>query len=284
MDKTAEGLLLRVVLFALIAVAGLLTGRNIQIGEPLSVAITGTFIYIVLLWEWRDNLPEFFKRCILAIPFAIIPAITGTLIGFTTRNGCILGGVTFLLLILKTRLWKRHFLISVVASIIFTFFFAIMRFQKLHPGAQNLGKLVAIFGLALIFAGLYFSYLCVVNSRDLKAAYPFTMKLLPFLGVSYVAFILVFINQIASERYHINFAVSFSISVLIAIAFWWVCKILKLNVPVPNNGQNSPKVTAYDDHCESCGKRGIPQELLFRIESGQKLCAACLAQMHTEKS
>jgi hypothetical protein len=204
--------------------------RGIQAGEPLTFGIACLFFILYLLWEWKTSKIEFIKRCILAAPLAVVPAIVGGMVGFDIVLSVYVGIGTFLFLAMKTSYWKRHFLITLTTSLVFVFLLALVRHEL--PGQEsNIYKRFVILGLALFFGSLYGTYLYAINSPKLKAAYPIAIKLLMFASLSFLACILVVINHIISAHYHISFAISFGISVLIALSFFGLCTLLNIKHP-----------------------------------------------------
>jgi hypothetical protein len=281
--KEDEAVIFRVLMLIVVGVISIIVGfvrhRGIQAGEPLAFGIAFLFFILYLLWEWKASKIEFIKRCILAAPLAVVPAIAGRIVGFDIVLSVYVGGGTLLFLVMKTSYWKRHFLVTLTASLVFTFLLASVR-HELSGRDPNIYKVSVIFGLALFFGTLYGTYLYVMNSPKLKAEHPIAIKLLMFAGLIFLGCILVGINHIMSIRYHISFVISFGISVLIALGLLWLCRLFGIT-SLGRSEESKTKIREIRQVgvCDCCGKTGIPQELLFKIDSGQRVCANCLKKM-----
>lgn len=288
MEDKNEALVIRSLMMIAVVMIGTIVGfvrhRGIQVDEPLAFGISCSLFLLFLLWEWRNNKFEFIKRFALAVPLAIVPAIVGSIVG-DIKLSVSAGILTILFLLLKTDYWKRHCLITLTVALIFTFLLASIQQELVKRENWNLYKVNIIFVLGLIIGSFYAASLAAINSTNLKAAHPVAIKLLIFVGLSFLACALVLINHIVCTRCHISFAVSFGISVLIALAFWWACRLLKIsNIALPDTAQTAAKRPIRPDECECCGKTGIPQELLFKISSGQRVCAVCLKEMEQQRT
>lgn len=121
------------VFIGVVVVVGILglNGHGISRGDPrlLWIAIPLLLIYSFNLWKDKK---AFFKRCVLALPFAVIAAILLMVIGFKILISCIAGVLLFVSLVAETKNWKRHYVITLTtASIIIILAIALKGFNLL---------------------------------------------------------------------------------------------------------------------------------------------------------
>ena len=167
-----------------------------------------------------------------------------------------------------------HFAITFTVTII-----SICLLLYLGHGAYNKYKLYIIPGIAIPLLTFYMAYLNDITSKELMDFRQLFMKSIKFAIALLLAFYSLLLSDQLCEHYHVSFAISFGISILIALGFLGFCKLFNIKHPVASDASENITNAKLVGECECCGKMGIPQELLFKIDSKQRVCAGCLVKM-----
>jgi hypothetical protein len=257
--------------------------------NPYIVWIGGVLWTLYTLSRWK-NYKGLIKRCVLALPFALLAAITMKVLGFEILLSCMAGVLLFNCLLVETNNLKRHFiitLIGVTASILAVVL--VSRFVDSHGDNSSKGITIAVIYLAMGcgFAVLVFyqSYCAKLGQtqKSQKLA-PLAVKSIKLAATIFAAVALLAVSNILCYRYQISFAISFGISVLIALGLWGFCTLFNIKNPAFSDvAERRAKKMQQTNMCECCGKTGLTQEFLFKIDSGQQVCAGCLKRMEQGK-
>lgn len=96
-------------------------------GDPVLLWIVMSLCALYSFFSWKDK-RGFFKRCVLALPFALLAVVLLrlTVFGLPDSFGWWGGTLMFILLTRDTKNLKRGFVISLVTSIILIVLIAIM--------------------------------------------------------------------------------------------------------------------------------------------------------------
>jgi hypothetical protein len=275
MDAAKSKLLWLVELLILTAICGIYR----YFGIPAKSLPTVFTIYLVvavpMLWSWRNAKTELIKRCILAVPFVISLIIIGKLFGFGTLFSVYIGMLLLLCLLIKTDNWKLHLIITFTTSLVLTFLNVYLGY-----GAPTQYKPFIISAVAIPIGTFYLAYLSAIVSKEpVKFRRLFANSIKFAIALLSMLYLLVLSWQLC-RHYNISFAISFGISALIALGFLGFCRLFNIKHPAASDIQESNlKKTKRTNECECCGKAGLPQELLFKIDSGQRVCADCLKNM-----
>jgi len=106
------------------------------------------------------------------------------------------------------------------------------------------------------------------------------IRSIKFASILILFLVLFTISQILCRHFHVEFWISFIVSVMISLGFLGFCHLFNItNLVRPDMPKKRVGKANHTGECECCGKTGIPQELLFKINSGQLVCAACLKNM-----
>lgn len=234
------------------------------------------FLLSYLLYSWKSKFSEFLKRIRIAIPFGLAFLIFIRVLGFENR-AMVVGVFICLLLLLKTTNWKTHFEAVLIPASIFIILLKFLLIPLLSPGSPPKNVYLGVFFLAisgmpiLSFYSLYMSKVLDSKTLDMKVILVRSVKF------SIAACILVGTTIFVSnyDRQYLSFPIQLIINTLLAILFLVVCYKFDLFLIERKNIWKTERA----GECECCGKRDLPQELLFKIDSGQRVCADCLAKM-----
>jgi len=225
---------IRCLMLLVVAVISIFVGfyrhRGIQLGDPISFGTACLFFILYLLWVWKNNKVEFIKRCILAAPFAPLLAIAFRTVGFDMVVSIYAGIAVFLLLIMKAANWKQHFLIILTTVLVLTILLTYIRHSNFNEHMTYV--ILVIFCIALPFVVLYAAYLYPKDLQKTMELRPIAFKLVKFAGACFLALVLFIISHVICRYYQISFAISFMISVLIALGFLGLCKLFDIKHPV----------------------------------------------------
>lgn len=222
---------------------------------------------IYTLWSWRNQKLVFVKRCFLAFPIALLLAIA---IKFIRPKDdyhfpLYVGIGLFLILTIKTPNWKMHFLIISVLSI----FCMLLSLYYLHGTFKYRGYIIGVASIPICH--FYFSYLLsVLSQKPVKFRY-----VLALAGTTTLAVFLLLLSYAFRLYYNISFKILFIISCLIGLGLWLVFRYIIAKGFTQVAGKKAKQSTG----CDCCDRIDISQELLFKIDSGQQLCAHCLKEM-----
>lgn len=91
--------------------------------ERLSDMYVAVIFYLgYVLYLWKFNLPEFLKRLSISIPFAMMFSIFIKVLGYDIYWSTLAGMFCSIMLLLKTTNWKKHFVVVLIASCVFSLF------------------------------------------------------------------------------------------------------------------------------------------------------------------
>ncbi|MBL7214305.1 MAG: hypothetical protein ISS71_01365, partial [Phycisphaerae bacterium] len=87
--------------------------------------LSGMYIAVIfylgyVLYLWKFNLPEFLKRFFISIPFAMMFSVFVKLLGHDIYLSTLAGMFCSIMLLLKTINWKKHFVVILVASCVYS--------------------------------------------------------------------------------------------------------------------------------------------------------------------
>jgi hypothetical protein len=275
MHESKNKLLWIVQLLTVIAVCWLYNYYGITDKSPLVVITVYLIIALPMFWSWRNAKIEFIKRCILAVPFALSLAIIAKLAGFETGFSICLSIALFIILLFKTGNWKMHFAIIYPTALLLTFLLVYV-----GRGDRTIYKayIVAAIGIPVIMFHVAYSS-AVARKEPIKISSLFA-KSIKFAVVLILTLYLLLWSLKLCRHYNLGFPVSFSISVLITAGFLGFCKFFNIKSPADLSMlERKTKKAKQGGVCECCGKTGIRQELLFKINSGQRVCVDCLKDM-----
>jgi hypothetical protein len=254
-------------------------GHSISYGDPRLTWIAVPLLLLLSFSSWKDR-KELFKRCILASPFVLLFILLLFGIGAKIQVICIFGTLLFVSLIDETRNWKRHYIITLISTAIL--FLLAVSFKIYAPSLWNIYIVLGFAFAVLVFYRAYEKRL-LHGQKEIKL-YPLAVQSVKFAAACFIPLVLLSATFILYKQYHLGFATSFIIAMLIAMSYWVTCKLFNIEDPTHSDGPESKvKEVKRTDECECCGKTGLPQELLFKIDSGQRVCAACLAKMDNKQ-
>jgi len=287
-------LLVIVAVLALNAILGFYRGRGIQAGDPLAFYITCSFIVVYLLYEWKNKV-ELIKRCILAGPFVPIFAIVFRIAGFETVVSSHFGIIIFLFLVMKTDNWKRHFFITLMTAVIFTFLLAYLR-QHEDLEDLNVYEIFVIFGLGWPFAVFYGAYLVAIGSQKTIELRPLLGKAIMFAGATFLLLVLFTISHFSFRHRRFGFWISFMISVLLSLGFLGFCYRFKLSASDSSVNKFIDKLkmrfylfrgkdekTDKAGKCAFCGRSIYSSEVSHTIKE-HTVCGQCYKKIEEEKA
>jgi hypothetical protein len=232
------------------------------------------FLLGYLLYSWKSNFSEFLKRIRIAIPFGLAFLILIKVLGFENRV-MVAGLFICLLLLLKTSNWKTHFWAVLIPASIFIILTKFLLIPILDPGNPHeigyLGEFLCYISIMPVvsFFLLYMSKVEESETPDIKAILVRSVKF----GIAIC--ILLEATTFIGIRREISLPTGLIANSLLSILFLVFC--YKYDLFLIERKKDSK--TKPNNICECCGKTGLSQELLFKIDSGQRVCAACLAKM-----
>lgn len=203
-----------------------LRGRTLMWGDPMIVWGMGILLLLYSFNLWEDK-KELIKRGCLALPLAVLFMIIAILSGFTAFVFCLLGLLLFYALIIEVKDIKLHYTITLITtSILFGCAFVF----KNH--VTSLWTLYVICGIAFSGLAFYQSYLNrMERSQEIPSLWPIAFASIKFGVACITAVMLLIISHVLCKQYHLGFAVSFTIAVLIALSFLVLCRVFSIKSP-----------------------------------------------------
>lgn len=298
-------LLLILAVFAINAVVGHFTGRGIQAGDSLAFCVTYSFIIIYLLYTWKSKL-ELLTRCALAAPLAVAGGIILRALGFQTVSSVLLGLGLFLFLIMETRDWKVHFMLTLTVAAVFAFLLVFHKYIDREEDARiSQYQVYLIFGLVLPFMVFYGLYISAIDSKSVTLLRPLVVRSAKFTGILFVFFTLFIASERLCRHHQLRLPASFAISLLIALCFLASVRWLKLSlsdnsVNDKNNDIKPKELTETFDmrrfalggkdgksaktgKCEFCGRAIYSSEVSYAIKD-HTVCGQCYNRIEDEKT
>ena len=264
-------------------------GTN-SFGDPLNKWIFLLIWIIYSIWSWKDK-RELFKRYVLALPFSLLTVVLLSLTVLDLSSSSGMGVLMFILLTIGKENSKQYFVVRLVTGAILISLLAILitlikntMGMPLNESPKSMKIYTAFVVTGLVIAALvFYETYCTLSSRSEKVSKwrPVIVRSVMFAGAISLFFAVFIISDNLCERFNIGFWISFAISVLIALGFLGVCKLFNVKHPVSYHvSKTTINKINQADVCGCCGKTGIQQEFLFKIDSGQRLCADCLKKMN----
>jgi len=278
-------------------------------GDPAFIWI----IFIVhignLLYNWKDK-RALLKRCIFASLFASLMA--GILVPTTIRPNSFwfIGNFIFIVLTWEEDSSKQSFIVTLVTVTILVtllgFWGISLKSMRTPPQTDSIEKPMSseiAMWCSIIIAGCIMVVWCFYGyyhnqlSRTQKTPQwrPLLVKSIKRAGALFLPVLVFFISQMVCEHYDASLTISLMVSSLIPLCFivvWYKLGWFSDKNSTENESKESGHEGLLDNSkkkvsskksragiCDCCGKDEIPQEMLFKIDSGQQLCAACLKEM-----
>lgn len=263
---------------------------NNPIERLFDMYIAVLFYLGYVLYLWKFKLSEFLKRLSLAIPFALMFSVFVKLLGHDIYWSTLAGMFCSVMLLLKTTNWKKHFVVILTASCVFSIFGTL--FFSYSGELQVIS--FAYQGFILLCLVLTFSFLLLYLAKivkeervpDLKAIFIRSLKF--SIALSLCFFVYLILNF--DERLSLPFSAQLLVNTLLAILLLVVCyrfdlllierkELSEKNILSGcwNALHNLQGKTKSNGMCECCGKT-LPQERLFKSDSDEWVCAACLSK------
>ena len=274
-----------------------------KVNDPIYYKSGGCIVTLSLLgyilYVWKSDTPELLRRLIRAIPFVLMFLVLIKATGIKIFWSIALGVMLCLFLLFKTPNWKKHFLALLTPaflSLIFLKFFIIPFHESQDISFAKPILLGVGFVLLYSFPALYLSKLGPTKTPDLKPILVRSIKFDVAVSLFFAAFL--FLNG-PGNRLSLSPSspVRLLMSIFLSILFLFIC--YKFDILLVERTKTSKKRNMLSERweelnnsadktkpngvCECCGKTGLPQELLFKIDSGQRVCAACLAKMDSKQ-
>lgn len=284
MDAMKSKLIWLVGLLILTAICGIYKHFGIPEKSPL-VFFTIYIVVVVpmlLLWWWNAKI-ELIKRGVLAVPLVLLLITISKILGVETPFSIYTGLLLFFFLLIKADNWKVHFVITFAIAIIFTLLNAYVGHSR-ERGDSTLYEWFVISAIVISLGTFYIAYWSTISSKE-----PIKFRLIFAKSTKYAIALLLmlyllFLSNHLCWRYNISPVISFGISGLIGLSFFVVCRLFDITPSaVANTPKSMPREANHAGECECCGKTGIHQELLFKIDSGQRVCASCLKRMEQSR-
>jgi hypothetical protein len=201
-------------------------GHTLMWGDPNTMWGLGILLLLYSFNLWK-NKKELFWRCALALPFALLTTLLLKVTGFKTVISCVSGLLLFYALIIEVKNLRLHYVITLTSAIIL-FFLAVL-FKGVIPSFRNI---YVVWGCAFAVLAFYESYEArLSHSQKAPVLWPIAVKSVKFTVACFFALVLLTVSHILCRRYHLGFAVSFTIAVLIALSFLVACKLFNIKNP-----------------------------------------------------
>jgi hypothetical protein len=252
-----------------------------------SIVWIGGALWTLYTFSRWTNYGELLKHCVLASPFALLSALLMKLLGCEMLVSYMVGVLLFNCLLVETPNVRKHYIITLmgvmvpILAVVFARNFIFSRGDNDHKYI-TIGKMYIVMGCGFAILVFYQSYCARLSkSQKTQELRPIAVKSVKVAGAFFLTLLLLTLSNLLCDHYQISFWISFGLSVLIAAGLWYFCKFFNIKNPAYSDCSqkliNKPKRT---DQCESCGKAGLPNDMLFKINSGQRICANCLAKMN----
>jgi len=212
-------------------------GRSVMWGNPNAMLGLGALLLLYSFNMWRDK-KELVKRCVLALPFALLFIILLKVSGFRILGCCLSGLLLFYTLIIEAKNVKLHYVITLASALILLVLSVLFK-----EAAMSYQSLYLLYGSAFALLVFYQSYEAKLSrSQKIPKLLPIAINSLKFSVAGIIAATLLLVSHVICRRYNLGFIISFSISVLVAINFLIICKILSIKNPAfSNNSTGIPK-------------------------------------------
>jgi len=210
----------------IITISSLCGGRTLMSGEPEGVWI------LALLWlfyssDLQKDKKEMARRCFLALPFSLLTVVLTTVSGFEMNFSCISGLMLLYALMLKAKNIKVHYIVTLV-TVSLLFVCAIIFKGYITSPRTSFIALGCGFGV-LVFYKSYATKL--ERTQDIPALWPTAIASTKFAVACFTAVILLVISHILCRKHDLSLAVSFTISVLIALSLLAICRVFSIRSP-----------------------------------------------------
>ena len=278
MDIPKNKLFSLICILLVIAMVGFYRHLGIPDKSPLTFCTIYLFTAVCMLWQWRKVKTEFVKRCILAAPSALLLTIIFRIVGFETAFSIYVGMILFLFLVIKTDNCKQHFFITLMTAIIFMFLLVYIKHSAL-----NVYKAYIISAIALPFMVFYIEYLVSINSKKTIEWGLLLLKSAKFTIVLFLSLTLLLLSNRLCRHYDVSSAISFGISVLIALGFLGFCYRFKINLSDSSVSNKTNEKTKKARKCTLCGRSIHSSELSHAIKD-RTVCEHCYKKIQEEKA
>jgi len=191
--------------------------------ERLSGMYIGVIFYFgYVLYSWKSNLSEFLKRFSISIPFAMMFSVFIKVLVYDIYLSTLAGMFFSILLLLKTPNWKKHIVVILIASCMYSIFGTL--FLRLsNPWDELQVNSFAIEGFAFLGFVLIHSFLLlylgeiVIEERipDLK---PISIRSLKF-SIAFSLFFFVYFVLNINDRLSLPFPIQLLVNTLLSILF-----------------------------------------------------------------
>lgn len=189
--------------------------------------LSGMYIAVIfylgyVLYSWKSNLSEFLKRFSISIPFAMMFSVFIKVLGYDIYLSTLAGMFFSILLLLKTPNWKKHFVVILIASCVYSISETL--FLRLsNPWDELQVNSFAIEGFAFLGLVLTYSFLLlylgeiVIEERipDLKAIFIRSLKF--SVALSLVVSVYLVLNF--HDRLSLPFPIQLLVNTLLPILF-----------------------------------------------------------------
>ncbi len=196
-------------------------GVNNPIYYRSGACIVGIYLLGHVLYAWKSNLSELFKRALFAVPFALIFSVLAYFVWGKYFWSIMLGAILFLFLLLKAQNWKQHFFVILIPAYLCLPFLKYLWMP--FPESQNMmylySRSVLIFSGFIIlysFTAHYLTKLEQTESPDLKNIFIRSMKFNIAVILSFFSYLLV---DYISNQLHVDFTVQLSVNILLSILY-----------------------------------------------------------------
>jgi len=262
-------------------------GHHVRRGDPVVVLALLLWWILYSLWSWK-NKKELFKRWLLALPLGILATILLSFTGLGAYFSYIGGLLLFILLTRETKNFKQDYVVGLcvwtVLIIMLAVLYSLIKPTQTAPTKSEIYILYIVMGGIITVSVFYDAYDGFSRANGVFEWKPIVAKSAMRIGMIFLLFALFIISDRLCKHFNVGFEISFGISVLIAVVFFVFLRFFNIKNPAYVVASKSTvKKANYAGECECCGKTGISQDLLFKIDSGQRVCVGCLVNMEKAK-
>ena len=203
-----------------------LRGRTLMWGDPIVIWAMGILLLLYSFDLWEDK-KELAKRCFWALPFSLLVLVLAKISGFSILISCLSGLLLFYALIIEAKDVKLHYVITLITTLIL--FCCAFMFKT---RVTSLWTLYIISGGGFAGLAFYQSYARKLEqSQKIPSLWPIAFASIKFGVACITAVMLLIISHVLCKQYHLGFAVSFTIAVLIALSFLVLCRVFSIKSP-----------------------------------------------------
>lgn len=286
---------IKIILFRIALVAGIALFYFLGFDWHFGALLVAWLIMTWVILRTYDDWSSFLKRCMLSLPFVALLQLSLFLtINPEPYTYWYSAALLFDALLLNVPKVLFHYI---------TTFFGVAAQISISLTRKQFDASIDFYTYTHIFL-IFFcaSYLLILNLN--KDSYILVLIKSSIFGMVIVLFSWIFMtSESIRVRHNIAFSYAFGFSCFMGLIFFFVLYNLgkkyfranslfkkgKIVEPVGylmnklnKEASNTKEQAVQADQagvCNCCGKDGIPQELLFKINSGQQLCATCRKEM-----